>query len=171
MTDDTIHQIVITYLFPTLVIFTGVVAYAFGIRPLLQRTPAFKTLYKTEDTGLNAVKAKLTGVKQRLTTVALTAIGFIVVAHDEIMSLVQEAGVNVDPALILPKVPTWVWPVASILAVWLLQYFRHLADKQARANAEALLNAGHPLAAPAPGLPINTLPSPSPLASLPDKAD
>jgi hypothetical protein len=85
--------------------------------------------------------------------------------------LAQQAGVTVDPSQFLPKVPSWVWPLFSIGALWLIQYFRHLADQQARANAEALLNAGHSLAAPAPGLPVNTLPSPNPLASLPDKKD
>jgi len=93
-----------------------------------------------------------------------------VIAHDSIASVM--ASVGFDPVAygtqFLPKVPPMAWPIIALVGVWLIQYFRNLADRQARANAEALLNAGHPLAAPAPGLPINTLPSPSPL---PDKKD
>lgn len=160
-------DLLVSYLFPALVIFTGVVAYVFGIRPALKQNPAFKGLYSTEDTVLNALAAKFSGVKQKIVTVLLSAASFLVLAHDEIAPLITQAGV--DPAQILPKVPTWVWPVATMLVLWLIQYFRQLSDRQARANAEALLNAGHMLAAPAPGLPVNTLPSPSPLAALPDK--
>lgn len=170
MTDAQLHTLAITYLFPTLVVFTGVVAYVFGIRPALRQNPAFKDFYATEETGLNAIGAKLSGIKQKLTTVALSAIGFIVLAHDQLMPLITQVGV--DPAQILPKVPSWVWPIGSIAALWLIQYFRNLADTAARANAEALLNAGHTLAAPAPGIPVNTLPSPTPqgvLNAFPDK--
>ena len=169
MTDAALHQLAITYLFPALVVFTGVVAYVFGIRPALRQNPAFKTFYETEDTGLNAIAAKLSGIKQKLTTIALSAMGVIVLAHDQLMPLIQQVGV--DPAQILPKVPTWFWPVGSIAALWLIQYFRDIADKQARANAEKLLDVGHTLAAPAPGIPVNTLPSPNPvLNAFPEKA-
>lgn len=160
------HQLVATYLFPALVGLTGVVAYWFGLRPALRQNPAFSGLYATEDTLLNALSAKFSGVKQKLTTIVLSAVGFIVLAHDQLMPIVQQAGVSVDPSQILPKVPTWVWPIASVAVLWLLQYFRDLSDRAARANAEKLLDAGHTLAAPAPGLPINTLPSPAPF---PDK--
>lgn len=169
MTDAALHQLVITYLFPTLVVFTCVVAYVFGVRPALRQNPAFKTFYDTEDTGLNAIAAKLSGVKQKLTTIALSAMGVIVLAHDQIMPLITQVGV--DPSQILPSVPTWVWPVVSIAALWLIQYFRDLSDKAARANAEKLLDTGHTLAAPAPGLPVTTLPSPNPvLNAFPEKA-
>jgi hypothetical protein len=168
MTDADIHQLVVSYLFPALVVFTGVVAYFFGIRPTLRKNPAFSHFYENEDTALNAISAKLSGVKQKLTTVFLSAAGFLVLAHDQIAPLVAQTGV--DPTLILPKVPMWVWPLVSIGVLWLIQYFRDLADKQARANAEALLNAGHSLVAPAPGLPVSTLPSPNPvLNAFPDK--
>ena len=154
-------------LLPVLIGVTLAVAYIFGVRPILKATPAFSGLYATEDTVLNALAAKFSGVKQKLATLFVSVAGFIVLAHDEIAPLITQAGV--DPSQILPKVPSWAWPVLTIGILWLVQYFRNLSDKQARANAEALLNAGHPLVAPAPGLPVNTLPSPSPLASLPDK--
>lgn len=169
MTEDAIHQLVITILFPALVLFTGVVAYIFGLRPALKQNPAFKGLYDTEDTMFNAIGVKFSGIKQKVTTIVLSALGFIVLAHDQLMPLVQQVGV--DPTQILPKVPTWVWPVASIAALWLVQYFRDISDKAARANAEKLLDAGHTLAAPAPGIPLNTLPSPNPvLNAFPEKA-
>jgi hypothetical protein len=170
MSDAQVHEIVTSLLLPGLIIFTAVVAYVFGVRPVLKKNPAFAVIYSTEDTALNALAAKLNGAKQKLVTIFVSAAGFIVVAHDSIGSLLQLAGI--DPVAygsqILPKVPTMAWPIITLAVIWLIQYFRSLADKQARANAEALLNSGQPLAAPAPGLPINTLPSPSPL---PNKKD
>lgn len=156
-------------LLPILIGFTLAVAYFFGARPLLKQTPGFRELYASEESFLGALSVKFSGLKQKLATLLVSAAGFIVLAHDEIAPLITQAGV--DPSQILPKVPTWVWPVATMGILWFVQYFRNLSDKQARANAEALLNAGHPLVAPAPGLPVSTLPSPSPLAALPDKKD
>jgi hypothetical protein len=159
--------ILANYLLPVLLVFTGVVAYVFGIRPILQQTPVFRDVYEAEAGWFLAISTKFSGVKQRLVTVGLSAASFIVLAHDEISPLVTQAGV--DPSQFLPKVPTWAWPLITMAVLWLVQYFRNLADRQARANAEALLMAGHTLAAPAPGIPVTTLPSPSPLSALPDK--
>jgi hypothetical protein len=163
------HTLVTNLLLPGLIVFTAVVGYLFGLRPLLKQNPAFKELYATEDTFLNAVSAKFGGLKQKITTIFVSAIGFVVVAHDTLLSLMAAAGI--DPVAygsqLLPKVPPLAWPIITLAILWIIRYFRSLADKQARANAEALLNAGQPLAAPAPGLPLNTLPSPS----FPDKKD
>jgi hypothetical protein len=174
ITDELIHSAVMTILLPLLVTFAGIVGYAYFVRPMLQQNPAFKELYATEETALSAVAAKLSGLKQKLATIFISAVGFVVVAHDSLASLLQAAGI--DPVAygsqLLPKVPSLAWPIITLACLWIIQYFRGLADKQARANAEALLNAGHTLAAPAPGLPMNTLPSPSPLGPLgplPDK--
>lgn len=174
MTPDQIHSLVADLLFPTLIGFAGLVGYIFGLRPLLKQNPAFKQLYATEDTMINALSAKLGGLKQKIATLVISAAGFVVVAHDSITSLLSAAGI--DPVAygsqILPKVPPMAWPLITIAVIWLIQHFRNLADNQARANAEALLNAGHSLAAPAPGLSINTLPSPAPvLNAFPDKKD
>lgn len=155
-------------LLPALIIFTGIVAYVFWVRPILKQNPAFTTLYTTEDTLLSAVAAKLSGLKQKLTTVFVSVVGIVVMGHDSIAPLLTMAGI--DPIAystqLLPKVPPLAWPMITLAALWLIQYFRNLADKQARANADALLDAGHFLAAPAPGLPVTTVPSP-----LPDKKD
>lgn len=159
--------ILANYLLPVLIVFTAVVAYVVGIRPALRQNPKFKDLYDAEEGYFSAISTKLGGVKQKLTTIAISAASFIVLAHDEISPLITQAGV--DPSQFLPKVPAWAWPLITIAVLWLVQHFRNLADAQARSNAEALLNAGHSLAAPAPGLAINTLPSPSPLSLLPDK--
>jgi hypothetical protein len=171
ITHEIIHGVVMNFLLPMLLVFAGIVAYAVFVRPALKQNPAFKDLYATEETALSAIAAKFSGLKQRLTTIFVSAVGFVVVAHDSLASLLQAAGI--DPVAygsqLLPKVPPLAWPIITLVCLWTIQYFRGLADKQARANAEALLNAGHTLAAPAPGLPINTLPSPSPLAAFPDK--
>lgn len=151
-------------LLPVLIVFTGGIAYWFGIRPVLKRNPVFSTMFDAETSVKTRLHAKFSGVKQVITTIIVSAGGFVVVAHDELAPLITQAGV--DPSQFLPKVPTWVWPMITMAILWLVQYFRNTADRQARANAEALLNAGHPLAAPAPGLPVTTLPSPGPF---PDK--
>jgi len=149
------------YLLPALIVFTVAVAYWFGVRPVLRETPVLRDLYDTEASYFKAVAIKFSGVKQKLTTIFLSAASFIVLAHDELAPLVTQAGV--DPSQYLPKVPTWAWPLITLAVLWLVQYFRSLADSAAHKNAEALLNAGQPLAAPAPG--ITVLPSPA----FPDK--
>jgi len=143
--------------------------YVFGLRPILKQTPGLRELYEAEGNVYSAISSKFSGLKQKLVTLAISGAGFIVLAHDQLMPLVTQAGV--DSKQYLPQVPPYVWPLLTMGALWAVQYFRNLADKQARANAEALLNNGFQLAAPAPGLPINTLPSPSPLGTLPDKKD
>jgi hypothetical protein len=162
-----VQTLVANALLPALIGFTALVAYIFGIRPMLRQTPAFKTLYDQEDTALNALNVKLGGLKQKLTALGLSAISFVLLLHDQLAPLVTQVGV--DPTLILPKVPVWVWPTATIAGLWLIQHFRNLADEAARKNAEALLMAGHTLAAPAPGIPVTALPSPPP--DFPDKPD
>jgi hypothetical protein len=168
------HALVVSYLFPTLCVFTLLVVYVVGIRPVLRQNPAFKELYAAEDGFLAALASKFSGIKQKLATVFASLVGLLVVCHDAVSELLTQAGL--DPQTlgtqILPKVPAYVWPLATMALLWLIQHFRNIADKQARLNAEALLNAGQPLAAPAPGLPVNTLPSPllAPL-SFPDKTE
>jgi hypothetical protein len=157
-----IHIIVTSLLLPSLIAFALIVGYIFGLRPVLKQTPAFKELYATEDTLFSAINVKLGGLKQKIVTVFVSIVGFVVIGHDSLSSLLAAAGI--DPIAygtqILPKVPSWAWPLITLAAVWLIQYFRNLADKQAHANAVALLDAGRFLAAPAPGLPVSTLPSP-----------
>lgn len=165
--SDLDPAVLANYLFPVLIVFTGIVAYLFFIRPALRTTPFFRDLYDAEAGFWATINIKLTGVKQKLTTIALSAMSFIVLMHDQLAPLVTQAGI--DPSQILPKVPSWAWPLIIMGVLWLVQHFRNVADKAARANAEALINSGQVLAAPAPGLVITTLPSPSPLASLPDK--
>ena len=165
MSDALIHTIVSDLLFPALVIFTLGVVYAFALRPALKQNPKFTELYTKEEGFFSAINIKLGGLKQKLTTIFVSLAGFLVLAHDQIAPLVTQVGV--DPATILPKIPAWAWPVMTMGVLWLIQYFRSLADRKAVANAEALLNTGNVLAAPAPGIPVTTLPSPS---AFPDKA-
>lgn len=153
-------DILIVSLVYALIIFALVTAYVFGLRPILKQTPAFKELYATEATVFAALNAKFSGLRQKLLGFAISTATIIVFAHDELTPLLTMAGVDpsVIPAQILPKVPTWVWPLVTVAVLWLLQRFRNLADRQAKANAEALLATGTPLAAPAPGIPVTELP-------------
>lgn len=162
MTDAQIHDVVATYLFPALIGFTVLCVYVFGIRPTLKKTPGFKELYEAEGSAYAAISSKFGGIKQKLATVLISGAGVIVLAHDQIAPLVVQAGV--DPKQLLPQIPASAWPIITIAALWLMQYFRNLADNKARANAEALINAGYHLAAPAPGLSTATT-----LESLPEK--
>ena len=164
MSDALIHTIVSDLLFPALVIFTLGVVYAFALRPALKQNPKFAELYTKEGGLFSAINNKLGGLKQKLTTIFVSLASFLVLAHDQIAPLVTQAGV--DPSQILPKIPAWAWPVMTMVVLWLIQYFRSLADRKAVSNAEALLNTGNVLAAPAPGIPVTTLPSPS---AFPDK--
>ena len=165
------NDIISNLLFPALVVFTGVVAYVFWVRPILKQSPAFTKLYATETTLLSAISAKLSGLKQKLTTIFVSVVGIAVVGHDSLTPLLAAAGI--DPLAygtqLLPKVPPLAWPMITLGVLWLIQYFRNIADRQARANAVALLDAGHFLAAPAPGIPVYSTPSPYNL--LPDKED
>lgn len=159
--SDLDPHILANYLFPVLIAFTALVVYVVGVRPMLRNTPLFKDVYDKEAGFLYSVNQKFGGVKQKITTIVLSAMGFIVLAHDQIAPLVTQAGV--DPAQFLPSVPAYVWPLLTMAVLWLVQFFRNQADKAAQANAIALLNVGQPLAAPAPGLAINTAPSPLPV--------
>lgn len=160
-------HVLANYLLPVLIVFALFVGYVVGLRPILRQTPVFRDVYDVEAGYLFAISAKFSGVKQKLATLFVSLAGTIVLAHDEIAPFVTQAGV--DPSQFLPKVPGWAWPVITIAVLWLLQYFRNLADKQAQANALALLQAGQPLAAPAPGLPMSTPPSPAPVLLGPAK--
>lgn len=148
-----------------LIAFTIGVAYFFGLRPILKATPAFAEFYATEDSFFAALSGKFAGLKQKLTTLVLSSAASVVFLYDSAVSLLSQFGFDVTqlPATLLPDVPQWVWPVVALSVLWLINKFRAIADVNARANAEALLSYGAPLAAPAPGLPVTTQPSPSPL--------
>lgn len=148
-----------------LIAFTLGVAYVFGVRPILKQTPAFADFYATEDSFFAAFSGKFSGLKQKLTTLFLSSAASVVLLYDSAVSALSAFGFDVSqlPATLLPNVPQWVWPVAFLGVMWLINKFRAIADEHAKANAEALLSTGAPLAAPAPGLPVTTQPSPSPL--------
>ncbi len=156
------HVLANDYLLPALILFAGIVAYVFWVRPILKETPALRDLYAAEAGYIEAFKLKTNGTKQRLTTVVLSTGTTVAFLYDTIQPLATQMGITIAPAQYWPTVPTWVWPLVGLAALWLLGYFRRQADRAAAANAEALLNAGQPLAAPAPGLPVTTLPSPLP---------
>lgn len=135
-----------------LIFVTFLVGYVVFARPMLKANPSFNFLYEQEESLWRAFNAKFDGLKQKIFTSLLAAAAFIVSAYDFIAPLV--AGVGVDPGLLLPKVPSWAWPIMGALILYVIQYFRNIADKNAAANAAALLALGEPLAAPAPAVPL-----------------
>lgn len=175
MNDATVHNLVATYLFPSLIVFTVVCLYVFGLRPMLKQTPGIRELYDLEGSAYAALGSKFSGLKQKIATLVISGASALVLMHDQIAPLVTQAGV--DPSQLLPQVPPYVWPILTMVVLGLIQYFRNIADKQAKANAEALLNAGYRLAAPAPGISpavvqatVDAAPVPA-SPNLPDKKD
>lgn len=148
-----------------LIAFTLGVAYVFGLRPILKATPTFAEFYATEESFFAAFSGKFSGLKQKVTTLLLSSAASVVLLYDSAVPLLGTLGIDVSqlPVTLLPSVPQWVWPIATLAVLWLINKFRSLADANARANAEALLNVGSSLVAPAPGLPVTTQPSPNPI--------
>jgi hypothetical protein len=135
---------------------TFLVGYFVFARPMLKATPSFNYFYEQEASLWLAFKMKFDGLKQKILTSLLAAAALIVSMYDAIAPFIVDAGV--DPGLLLPKVPPFVWPIAGTLILWLIQTFRNKADKNAAANAAALMDLGEPLAAPAPAVALPVAP-------------
>ncbi|WP_257164701.1 hypothetical protein [Bradyrhizobium sp. SRS-191] len=105
------------------------VVYVVWVGPLLKRTPALSWLL-TEASVLAAIREKLAGLKQRLTAAFVTMAIGIVYMHDSLAPLL--VGVDTAPitGLIAQFIPREYWGLGVVLLVWLLNYFRSLAEKR-----------------------------------------
>lgn len=135
-----------------LIVTAALVGYVAFVRPALKATPSLKYFYEEEESWLRAIRAKFVGLKQKIVTFLLSVAAVVVTAYDQLAPYFVDAGV--DPGLLLPKVPPYVWPIVSVAILWTIQHFRNIADKNAAANAAALIAVGEPLAAPAPAVPL-----------------
>ena len=109
---------------------TIVAVYWFWIRPILKSRPAFQELYEKEDSVFLALREKLKGIKQKLSSAIVIAASAAVSGYDFLAPIVS----GVDVSSIASKVPSWAWPLILICVTAVFQFLRTLADK--RHNAE-----------------------------------
>lgn len=108
-------------------VFASIVAiYWFWIRPILQSRPAFRELYDKEESFFAALREKLKGIKQRLSSAIVIAASAAVTGYDFLAPIVS----SVDVSSLKSKVPSWAWPLILISVTALFQFFRDLADKR-----------------------------------------
>jgi hypothetical protein len=109
-----------------LVAATVVAVYWFWIRPILKSRPAFRELYEQEESFLAAVREKLAGIKQKLSSAIVIAASAAVSGYDFISPIVS----GVDVSSIAAQVPSWAWPLILISVTAVFQFLRNLADKR-----------------------------------------
>ena len=110
--------------------------YWFWIEPVLKSRPAVRDIYATEQNLFAALKEKLKGIKQKLSSAVVIGASAAVTAYDFFNPIIS--GVDVTP--LTSNVPSWAWPLVLLSTTALFQFLRNLAD--ARHKTE--LNAGPP---------------------------
>ena len=110
--------------------------YWFWIDPILKSRQAFRDIYTQERNFFAALKEKLQGIKQKLSSAVVICASGAVTAYDFFNPIIS--GVDVTP--LTSHVPSWAWPLVLISTTALFQFLRNLAD--ARHKTE--LNAGPP---------------------------
>ena len=109
-----------------LVTATIVAVYWFWIRPILKSRPAFAQFYAREESVFAALREKLKGIKQKLSSVIVIAASAAVSGYDFITPIVS----GVDVSSIAAQVPSWAWPIVLIGITALFQFLRNLADSR-----------------------------------------
>jgi hypothetical protein len=105
---------------------TMVAVYWFWIRPILKSRPAFAECYACEESVFAALREKLKGIKQKLSSVIVIAASAAVSGYDFITPIVG----GVDVSSIAAQVPFWAWPIVLICITALFQFLRNLADSR-----------------------------------------
>lgn len=114
---------------------TLVAIYAFWIRPILQSRPTFRELYQEEESFFAALREKLKGIKQKLSSAIVIIASAAVTSYDFLAPIVS----GVDVSSLTSKVPSWAWPLILISVTALFQFLRNLADKR---HSDASSNVG-----------------------------
>lgn len=109
-----------------LIFATVVAVYWFWIRPLLKSRPELRELYQQEESFLVALREKLKGIKQKLSSVLVIAASAAVSGYDFFAPIVS----GVDVSSLTAQVPSWAWPLVLISLTALFQFLRNLADKR-----------------------------------------
>ena len=112
------------------VVATLVAIYWFWVRPVLKSRPAFRELYEQEENFLAALREKLKGIKQKLSSAVVIAASVAVSGYDFLTPIVS----GVDVSSIAARVPSWAWPLILISVTALFQFLRNLADKRRKAE-------------------------------------
>lgn len=113
-----------------LVATTFVTIYWFWIRPVLKSRPAFRELYEQEESFFTALREKLKGIKQKLSSAIVIAASVAVSGYDFIAPIAS----GVDVSSIAAQVPSWAWPLILISVTALFQFLRNLGDKRHKAE-------------------------------------
>ena len=104
--------------------------YWFWIEPILKSRPAVRDIYATEQNAFAALKEKLKGIKQKLSSVIVICASGAVTAYDFLNPIIS--GVDVTP--LTSHVPTWAWPLVLISTTALFQFLRNLSDIRHKAE-------------------------------------
>ena len=104
--------------------------YWFWIDPILKSRPAFRDIYADDNTIFEALKEKLKGIKQKLSSVVVIWASGAVTAYDFFNPIIS--GVDVTP--LTSHVPSWAWPLVLISTTALFQFMRNLADARHKAE-------------------------------------
>ena len=104
--------------------------YWFWIDPILKSRPAFRDIYAHNNTIFAALKEKLKGIKQKLSSVVVICASGAVTAYDFFNPIIS--GVDVTP--LTSNVPSWAWPLVLISTTALFQFLRNLADARHKAE-------------------------------------
>ena len=108
-------------------IFASVAAvYWLWIRPILKSRPELRELYQQEESFVTALREKLKGIKQKLSTVLVIAASAAISGYDFFAPIVS----GVDVSSLTAQVPSWAWPLVLISLTALFQFLRNLADKR-----------------------------------------
>lgn len=119
-------MVMVVLLFATLV-----AIYAFWIRPILQSRPAFRELYQREENFFAALREKLKGIKQKLSSAIVIIASAAVSGYDFFVPIVS----GVDMSGLSSRVPSWAWPLILISVTALFQFLRNLADNRHAAES------------------------------------
>jgi hypothetical protein len=104
------------------------------VRPILKLRPEFRELYEREESLFAALREKLKGIKQKLSSVVVIAVSVAVSGYDFIEPILS----GVDVSSLSARVPSWAWPLIVIALTALFQFLRNLADRR---NAEESVQA------------------------------
>src|SRR3954466_5821408 len=120
-----------------LVFATLLAIYVFWIRPILKLRPEFAEFYAREGSVFAAIREKLKGIKQKLSSVIVIAASAAVTGYYFLTPIVG----SVDVSSITAHVPSWAWPLVLISITALCQFLRNLADNGTGRSWRTLLPA------------------------------
>jgi uncharacterized membrane protein YqhA len=118
-------------LMAVMVFATLLAVYAFWIRPILKSRPALRELYEKEESVIAALREKLKGIKQKLSSAIVIIASAAVSGYDFFAPIVS----GVDVSGLTSRVPSWAWPLVLISVTALFQFLRNLADKRHEAES------------------------------------